>query len=100
MRNCTAIALIFCGTILTLAPTASDLVQGFTVAKALSARPPGHPFAFYRQPLEESYRVGTWLLGGSMVVFGLAVGSALNRNLRAANKMFRSPRSQQKSTRP
>jgi hypothetical protein len=71
MRKYTAIALIVCGTLLALAPIASDLIQGLEIAEALSARSPVHPSGFYRQPLEESYRIATWLLGGSMIGLGL-----------------------------
>jgi hypothetical protein len=74
MRKYLAIVLIVCGTFLALAPSASDFIQGLEVAKALSGRSPAHPSGFYRQPLEESYRIGTWLLGGSMVGLGLIRG--------------------------
>jgi hypothetical protein len=74
MRKYTAIVLIVCGTFLALAPSASDFIQGLKVAEALSGRSHANPSGFYRQPLEESYRIGTWLLGGSMVGLGLIRG--------------------------
>jgi hypothetical protein len=74
MRKYTAIALIVCGTILALAPVVSDFIQGLAVAEAMSGRSPREPSGFYRQPLEESYRIGTWLLGGSMAGLGLISG--------------------------
>ena len=76
MRKYTAIALIVCGTLLALAPVASDFIQGLEVAEALSGRSPAQPSGFYRQSLEESYRIGTWLLGGSMASLGLIRGWA------------------------
>jgi hypothetical protein len=74
MRKYPAIVLIVCGTLLALAPSASDFIQGLQVAEALSGHSPANPSGFYRQPLEESYRIGTWLLGGSMVGLGLIGG--------------------------
>jgi hypothetical protein len=74
MRKSLAIVLIVCGTFLALAPSASEFIQGLEVAKALSGRSPAHPSGFYRQPLEECYRLGTWLLGGSMVGLGIIRG--------------------------
>jgi hypothetical protein len=74
MHKCTAIALIVCGTLLVLAPIGSDFIQGLEIAEALSGRSPVHLSGFYRQPLEESYRIATWLLGGSMVALGLTRG--------------------------
>jgi hypothetical protein len=74
MRNYIAIALIVCGTLLALAPILSDCIQGLEIAKALSGRWPIYPSGFYRQPLEESYRIATWLLGGSMIGLGFTSG--------------------------
>jgi hypothetical protein len=75
MRNNTAIALILCGTVLALAPSASEIIQGWQMAQALSEPMSATASAFFRQPLEETYRIGTWILGGSMVGLGVIFGA-------------------------
>ncbi len=73
MRRQIALGLIICGTLLALAPVLSDFVQGLQMAQAL-----GHDIAatdstFLRQPLDGSFQVASWLMGGAMVTLG-AVG--------------------------
>jgi hypothetical protein len=83
MRRYLVIVLIVCGTFLALASSAFDFIQDLEVAEALSKRSPA-PSGFYRQPLEESYRIATWLLGGSMVGLALYVAGC-QPNLRVTN---------------
>jgi hypothetical protein len=71
MRNYVAILLIVCGTLLAIAPIVSDFAQAVVISQALGEpRVPGTPF-FFRQPLEESYRLGCWILGGTMISLGI-----------------------------
>jgi hypothetical protein len=81
MRNNVAIALIICGTVLSLAPSASDLLQGWQMAQALSEPASATASRFFPQPLEETYRIGTWILGGTMVGLGIIFGSVRGRSI-------------------
>jgi hypothetical protein len=79
MRNNIAIVLILCGTVLALAPSASDFLQGWQMAQALSEPASATASGFFRQPLEETYRIGTWILGGTMVGLGILFGATRRR---------------------
>jgi len=76
MRTYVAVILIVCGTLLASAPFVSDFAQTVVIKQAL-AEPPatGVPAHFFRQPLEESYRLGCWILGGAMISLGIIGGS-------------------------
>jgi hypothetical protein len=74
VRENFAIVLIVCGTFLALAPSVSNFIQGWQVAEAISGRPLVNTTGFFRQPLEESYSVGAWLLGRAMVGLGIIRG--------------------------
>ena len=76
MRNNIAIVLVLCGTILALAPEVSDFMQGWRMAQAMSEPVSATASGFFRQPLEQSYRIGTWNLGGTLVGFGIVFGAA------------------------
>jgi hypothetical protein len=69
-----ATTMIASGTILALAPTASDFIQGWQMAEAISGQAVADPSGFFRQPLEESYRVGAWILGSAMIGLGITRG--------------------------
>jgi hypothetical protein len=71
MRNCVAIVLIVCGTLLASAPAVSDFLQAREVAQQLSDKAATAQRTFFRQPLEEGYRVGSWILGGAMISLGI-----------------------------
>jgi hypothetical protein len=75
MRKYVAIILIVCGTLLASAPIVSDFAQAIVVRQALAeSQAPGAPH-FFRQPLEESYRLGCWILGAAMIGLGIIRGS-------------------------
>jgi hypothetical protein len=71
MRHFVATILIVCGTLLALAPFVSDTLQGWRIADALAGRIADTPFGFFRQPLDETYRLGTWIVGGAMIAVGI-----------------------------
>jgi hypothetical protein len=85
MRNHIAIVLILCGTVLALAPSASDYLQGWQMAQAMSEPASATASGFFRQPLEETYRIGTWILGGTMVGLGILFGSRRTRSMASNN---------------
>jgi hypothetical protein len=75
MRNFVAVGLIVCGTILALAPAASDYLQSRQIGEYLAA--PSQPGAakFMRQPVPEAFMVAGWILGGAMISLGIFGGS-------------------------
>lgn len=74
MRHYVATVLIFCGTVLALAPTASDYLQERELAQLESRQELVGSHTFIRQPLGEEYRIGAWLLGGGMICLGILGG--------------------------
>ena len=74
MRYLIAIVLIVCGTLLAMAPTASEYLQGEQISQMLAERADSVGTPFFRQPLDEEYRVGGWLLGGAMICLGAMQG--------------------------
>jgi hypothetical protein len=71
MRHYIAPSLIVCGSLLALAPFVSDTLQGWRIADALAGRIADNPFGFFRQPLDETYLLGTWIIGGAMITVGI-----------------------------
>jgi hypothetical protein len=71
MRHFVTTSLIVCGTLLALAPFVSDTLQGWRIADALAGRVADSPFGFFRQPLDELYLVGAWVIGGAMITVGI-----------------------------
>ena len=74
MRSYVVYVLIVCGTLLALAPIASDIVQAQQLAEFASQRPDFNGPAFFRQPLDENYRLGSWVLGIAMISLGIIRG--------------------------
>jgi hypothetical protein len=75
MRAHVAIILIVCGTLLASAPVVSDFAQAVVIRQALAEPQASGPRHFFKQPLEESYRLGCWILGGAMIGLGIIGGS-------------------------
>jgi hypothetical protein len=74
MRHFVAVTLIACGTLLASAPIGSDFAQALIVRETLAESPAAGGLHFFRQPLEESYRLGCWILGGTMIGLGIIGG--------------------------
>ena len=74
MRPYIAIALIVCGTLLSLTPSVSEYLQGRQITEFLSKRRDSAPYTFFRQPLGEEYRLAGWILGGTMIGLGILGG--------------------------
>jgi hypothetical protein len=71
MRSFVAIALVICGTLLAVAPAASVFLQEREIAQAVSQR---GVTPYVPQPLGEEYCLGSWMLGGAMIGFGIIGG--------------------------
>jgi len=71
MRHLIALVLIVCGTVLAMAPVASEFVQREQIAEIASRQDQAGPIKFVPQPLEETYRVGGWILGAAMIGLGI-----------------------------
>jgi hypothetical protein len=71
MRQFVAIVLIVCGTLLAMAPAASNFLQGQEIAEYLARQHTVGPLRFVPQPLEEAYRLGAWILGAGMIGLGI-----------------------------
>jgi hypothetical protein len=78
MRRNIALVLIICGTFLALAPVLSDLVQGLQMAQAMGQPAAPTDSTFLRQPLDGSFQVASWLMGGAMVTLGAVGGRRQN----------------------
>jgi len=74
MRTYVAVSLIVCGTLLSLTPSVSEYLQGQQVAQFLSEHQDGAAWTFFRQPLDEEYRLAGWILGGTMIGLGILGG--------------------------
>ncbi len=74
MRHFVALGLIVCGTLLALAPVASEFLQRDAIAEMAAQQVQIAPMKFVAQPLEESYRLGAWVLGAAMIGLGI-IGS-------------------------
>jgi hypothetical protein len=81
MRSYVAIVLIVCGTVLAAAPIVSDVVQATQVSEYLTKLGSAAGRQFFRQPLEESYRLGCWILGGAMISLGIIGGCRPRTNV-------------------
>ena len=74
MRAILAIVLIVCGTLLALAPSASNYLQGREMSEYLAQREDVRGVLFFRQPMGDEYRLGAWILGGVMIGLGALAG--------------------------
>jgi hypothetical protein len=74
MRSYVVFVLILCGTLLALAPIGSDFVQGRQIAEFVSQDVDLSGKPFFRQPLDENYRLASWVLGIAMISLGIIKG--------------------------
>jgi hypothetical protein len=74
MRHEVAIALIICGTLLALAPPASDHFTNRLIAQLMAEQPDVISFSLNSKPMSSNYRFGCWALGAAMVGIGI-IGS-------------------------
>ena len=74
MRGYVVFMLIVCGTFLAAAPVASDFLQGQQIAQSIADQTALQGTTYFRQPLEESYRVATWILGVALIGLGIIKG--------------------------
>jgi len=74
MRTEVTIVLVICGTLLVLAPPASDYFATQQAAKLLAAQHDFQSVHFGIQPMSETYRLGCWALGAAMIFVGIVGG--------------------------
>jgi hypothetical protein len=79
MRSSVAIALIVCGTLFALVPSASDYLQGYQVSQFLADRMVQPGVTRIHTPFGETYRASAWVLGAAMISLGAVSGGWLGR---------------------
>lgn len=71
MRHPIAIVLIFCGTLLVLAPPASDYLREREATLLLRERSDFTQVRLATDALSTEYRFGCWALGAAMIAVGI-----------------------------
>lgn len=74
MRGSVAVALIVCGTLFALMPSASDYFHGYQVSQFLTDRTIQSGITRIHQPFGETYRASAWVLGAAMISLGVVSG--------------------------
>ena len=71
MRIYVAVVLVVCGTLLAVAPIASDFIQNQQIVGLMSN---GGEWTYVSPPLNENFCVASWLMGGAMIGLGIISG--------------------------
>lgn len=80
MRSSVAVALIVCGTLFALLPTASDYYHGYQVSQFLGERVLMRGVTPIHQPFGETFRASAWVLGAAMIAAGTFGGGWRGEN--------------------
>jgi hypothetical protein len=71
MRFYVAVVLVLCGTLMAIAPIASDFIQNQQIAELVSH---GAEWTYVRPPLKDDFCVASWIMGGAMIGLGIIRG--------------------------
>ena len=71
MRIYVATVLVLCGTLMAIAPIASDFIQNQQIVDLVSN---GGVWTYVRPPLKDDFCVASWVLGGAMIGLGIIRG--------------------------
>ena len=79
MRFAVAVALVVCGTLLSLMPSISDYLHGYQVSQFLADRTILTGVTRIHQPFGETFRAAAWALGTAMISLGILGGGVLRQ---------------------
>jgi ABC-type phosphate transport system auxiliary subunit len=85
MKTEISIALIICGTILIIAPPASDYLYRQDVKQVLIEKPDATTVTFSGDVMSEEYRIACWMVGTGMIVVTVIASIAAARRQAAAH---------------